>query len=676
MIASQDATYRGVAYGVDKLVNGDLPFQLGITEDGIPGAIDPIESNNESFGGPAISETQGQGDDALTHIFGMGSAFGAGNDNVDGSPTVGNIGRNTMSVAAYNDLNTTAPTDDVVLGISSRGPSPGGRKEPDLSAPGAAIVGPDINWQTGPDFTAETGTSFSSPHVAGAMALLEGAGIGSPIAQRALLINSARDWNGSTTSATSPFGWTAPQTGWRPEVGWGALDLTTALAQRGNYQLDSVPEGEAAFYRATMPAGGKTTMAFEQRSIWPDFPANGSSPALFTQSNLDLRQYTATGAEIPPPAAFDPPNTTIDPGPDAVDPNDTVEQTRTPSAQAITFKVEAASEVDGVEAEPFAISSAAALTELAPPVTRPTGASLSSSATVACGQDVTVTTQLVNDSGDLDSTSSAVGLELPAGVELVSGLQTQTVSGGTLEAGTTSETPSWTVEATADGPHVLTIAGQGQGLGTPFRREAELTLTSDCVSPDTALGSGPGGSTNDPTPSFAFSASGGASGFDCRIDDGAFSACSSPFTTPSLPDGAHRFEVRARDAVGNLDGSPASRSFTVDTVVSGAKLSGRKHQRYRGELAVDVKTGLGEQGSVRLSAKLSGPRLRGKARSVRLDLPAGGSREATLEASRSVDRKVAAALERGKVKVRVRARFADEPGNTARLERTTTLRRP
>ena len=53
-----------------------------------------------------------------------------------------------MSVAAYNDVNTTTSTDDVVLGISSRGPSPGGRKEPDLTAPGGAIVGPDVTWQT------------------------------------------------------------------------------------------------------------------------------------------------------------------------------------------------------------------------------------------------------------------------------------------------------------------------------------------------------------------------------------------------------------------------------------------------------------------------------------------------------------------------------------------------
>ena len=57
------------------------------------------------------------------------------------------------------------------------------------------------------------------------------------MAQRAILINSARDWNGA---ATGLAGWTAPQTSWRPEVGWGELDLTSALAQRGNYLLGSV----------------------------------------------------------------------------------------------------------------------------------------------------------------------------------------------------------------------------------------------------------------------------------------------------------------------------------------------------------------------------------------------------------------------------------------------------
>ncbi|MFN8151504.1 MAG: hypothetical protein U0R24_10330 [Solirubrobacterales bacterium] len=40
VIASGDSTYRGVAYGVDHLVNGTQPYQLGFTVDGVPGASD------------------------------------------------------------------------------------------------------------------------------------------------------------------------------------------------------------------------------------------------------------------------------------------------------------------------------------------------------------------------------------------------------------------------------------------------------------------------------------------------------------------------------------------------------------------------------------------------------------------------------------------------------------
>ncbi len=49
------------------------------------------------------------------------------------------------------------------------------------------------------------------------------------------------------------------------------------------------------------------------------------------------------------------------------------------------------------------------------------------------------------------------------------------------------------------------------------------------------------------------------------MDAAAFAVCTSPHTTPPLSDGAHSFEVRAIDAAGNVDPTPARRSFTVDT---------------------------------------------------------------------------------------------------------------
>jgi hypothetical protein len=67
------------------------------------------------------------------------------------------------------------------------------------------------------------------------------------------------------------------------------------------------------------------------------------------------------------------------------------------------------------------------------------------------------------------------------------------------------------------------------------------------------------------TAEFAFSASEPGSTFECSLDSAAFAACTSPRTLSGLADGEHLFEVRARDVVGNLDTTPAARSWTIDT---------------------------------------------------------------------------------------------------------------
>src|SRR5439155_21835013 len=54
------------------------------------------------------------------------------------------------------------------------------------------------------------------------------------------------------------------------------------------------------------------------------------------------------------------------------------------------------------------------------------------------------------------------------------------------------------------------------------------------------------------------------SSFECPVDGGSWSSCTSPHTTSSLAEGSHTFEVRATDPAGNTDGSPASSTLTID----------------------------------------------------------------------------------------------------------------
>ena len=85
--------------------------------------------------------------------------------------------------------------------------------------------------------------------------------------------------------------------------------------------------------------------------------------------------------------------------------------------------------------------------------------------------------------------------------------------------------------------------------------------------PDTVINSGPSGTIADSTPTFTFSSPDEpGSTFECSVDGGPFGPCSGPgasHTTGRLPDGTHTFAVRARDASGFHDPTPAVRSFTI-----------------------------------------------------------------------------------------------------------------
>ena len=92
--------------------------------------------------------------------------------------------------------------------------------------------------------------------------------------------------------------------------------------------------------------------------------------------------------------------------------------------------------------------------------------------------------------------------------------------------------------------------------------ESSPKAPTDTSPPDTTLIK-PLKKTKDTTPTFKFSSSEAGSTFECKVDKGAFAACSSPFTLKKLKKGKHTLEVRATDAAGNPDPSPAQASFKV-----------------------------------------------------------------------------------------------------------------
>jgi hypothetical protein len=82
---------------------------------------------------------------------------------------------------------------------------------------------------------------------------------------------------------------------------------------------------------------------------------------------------------------------------------------------------------------------------------------------------------------------------------------------------------------------------------------------------DTNIASGPSGVVNDDSAMFGFSYSQTGASFECGLDGDDFGACQPPREYSALTDGQHTFKVRATDALGNVDPTPASRTWAVDT---------------------------------------------------------------------------------------------------------------
>src|SRR3954469_7805069 len=115
----------------------------------------------------------------------------------------------------------------------------------------------------------------------------------------------------------------------------------------------------------------------------------------------------------------------------------------------------------------------------------------------------------------------------------------------------------------ADGTHTFYVRAAADLAGN-VGTTASSTWAIDTAPPDTSIAAHPAALSSSAAPSFSFTATEPGSSFECKLDAGAFAACSTPKSYSSVADGAHTFQVRAIDPSGNVDPSSASYTWTID----------------------------------------------------------------------------------------------------------------
>ncbi len=89
-----------------------------------------------------------------------------------------------------------------------------------------------------------------------------------------------------------------------------------------------------------------------------------------------------------------------------------------------------------------------------------------------------------------------------------------------------------------------------------------VALVTDEAAPNTTITAGPKRKSKSKSATFVFNSSEPGSTFECKLDGASFGPCTSPHKLKAK-NGKHTFSVRAIDAAGNADPSPATRTWKV-----------------------------------------------------------------------------------------------------------------
>jgi serine protease AprX len=433
--------YTGGAPGLDAIMWGNLGTTSQVfsrTEYLASRLADSPEVINFSFGYTGTMTQDYDNASAFVDAFITNydiliikSAGNRGWSDLNSTLTSPGMAYNGLTVANMNDWNTADRSDDVIRFTSSVGPTPGGRRKPDITAPGTNVISANSDWASGADYISKTGTSMAAPHVGAAVLLLIDGGNTNPVSQKAVLINTADAYTSKANrypSDDEPVNYS----NWDKAYGWGYMNLKEAWEHRNDYFESSVTArnntavaDDYKLFRGEMHAGDRATLVWSKRGVY----IGGTAPTTsYPLSDLDLVIYDESDSQV---LAVD--NTVID----------NVQQASVNGSFDTVIKVYASStSFSGTTQEAFTLATESGFTAVAPPSFSLT---LNLPGDILPGSTFEVT-GLITNTGGAASHGNQTVLALPAGFTLVSGLLENNL--GVLAAGG-SATLQWRVRAPA-----------------------------------------------------------------------------------------------------------------------------------------------------------------------------------------------------------------------------------
>ncbi len=456
IIASDDDEFRGMAPGMQRMlvglcVGGNV---MAHADWMVSTAADDPEAINLSCGyGTAIDSDYNAFDQFWDGLIDdnrvlVGKSAGNGGDGAGNTRiTHPAPAYNLLAVANVFDQNTVPRNDDVIWPSSSRGPTLGGRKKPDIAAPGQQTMSTNNDWATAADFVNINSTSAAAPHVTGgAILLTDLRSSDDPKATKAVLLNTADAWTDNGTSGNSADDVRVFGSEWNRTYGWGYLDLWETWFNGDDVFVDTVDDGFAPvgpdfkYYKGMMFDTEKATLTWHRHVGYNGINNPNDVEAL---TDLDLWVYNASTGQ-----ALDASLSSID----------NVEQVAVSANGEAVLRVDVWGGIDpDVGSQSFALATEENFTAADPP-----SFSFSASTAVLPILNPQLFSVRVFNNGDVNAFNTNVTIDLPPGVLLVNGVTPQNV--GTISPGG-NQLASWSLLCALPGIKVIQYSASSWSYG-------------------------------------------------------------------------------------------------------------------------------------------------------------------------------------------------------------------